>query len=186
MRVTCFGSAKDTPAELYEEMKAVGRRLALRKVGIATGGFGGVGMQAGPEGAARKVRVTGYTYGGKQANPYISEIVDCSALGSKIPFEADYCIRLAGLLSSDAFILAGGGGPGTFLELIATINFNQKFWNPMKKTAILELRTGPGAWNEGMLAELVALGVLSEEVSKSIRVVDSAEKAVRWVCDGVW
>ena len=51
MRVTCFGSAKDTPAELYEEMKAVGRLLALRKVGIATGAFGGasgtaVGAQA--------------------------------------------------------------------------------------------------------------------------------------------
>ncbi|PYS18412.1 MAG: hypothetical protein DMG11_33450, partial [Acidobacteria bacterium] len=68
----------------------------------------------------------------------------------------------------------------------ATINFNQKFWNPMKRTAILELGTGPGAWNERMLAELTALGVLSEEVSKSIRVVDSAEKAVRWVSDGVW
>ncbi|HYR87632.1 MAG TPA: hypothetical protein VE422_26350 [Terriglobia bacterium] len=186
MRVTCFGSGKDEPSELYEEMKTAGRLLALRNVGIATGAFGGIGMEAGPEGAARKVPVTGYIYGGKPPNPHISEVVDCDALATNIPFDAAYCTRLAGLLSSDAFIVAGGGGPGTFLELIATINFNQKFWNPMKRTAILELRPGHGAWNERMLAELMALGVLNEEVSRSIRVVDSAEKAVRWVCDGVW
>jgi len=186
MRVTCFGSGKDGPADLYEAMKTVGRLLALRGVGIATGAFGGIGMQAGPEGAAGEVPLTGYTYGGKPANSYISEVVDCGALASNIPFDADYCVRLAGLLSSDAFIIAGGGGPGTFLELIATINFNQKFWNPMKRMAILEMRPGTSAWNDRMLAELMAWGILSEEVSNSIRVVNSAEKAVQWVCDGVW
>src|SRR5262245_54196116 len=133
MRVSCFGSGKDTPGELYLEMKEVGRLLARRGVGIATGAFSGIGMQAALEGAAGITPATGYSYGGRPPNAYVSEVVDCSALARNIPFDADYCIRLAGLLSADAFIVAGGGGPGTFLELIATINFNQKFWNPKKR-----------------------------------------------------
>jgi len=183
MRVSCFGSAKDSP-KLYEEMKEVGRLLAVRGVGIATGAFSGVGMKAAPEGAAGRVPVVGYTYGGAPVNAYVTEVVDCFALSRSIPFDADYCLRLAGLLSSDAFIVAGGGGPGTFLELIATINFNQKFWTPQKRTAILELRSGSSAWDDRMLHELQVLGVLDDEVINAIRVVRSAEQAVRWACDG--
>ena len=185
MRVSCFGSGKDTPHDLYEEMKEAGRLLALRGVGIATGAFGGVGMQAAPEGAAGRTPVVGYSYGGTPANRYINEVVDCLALAGNIPFDADYCLRLAGLLSSDAFIIAGGGGSGTFLELIGTINFNQKFWNPKKRTAILEMRSGGSAWNHRMLAELKAWGVLNEEAANAIRVVRCAENAVRWACDGI-
>ncbi|PYS54500.1 MAG: hypothetical protein DMG13_07920 [Acidobacteria bacterium] len=185
MRVSCFGSGKDTPNDLYEEMKAVGRLLALRGVDIATGAFSGVGMQAAPEGAAGRIPVTGYSYGGRPANRYVTELVDCLALARNIPFDADYCLRLAGLLSSDAFIVAGGGGPGTFLELIATINFNEKFWSPKKRTAILERRSGSGVWNQRMLDELQLWGVLKGEVANAIRVVSSAEQAVRWACDGL-
>jgi predicted Rossmann-fold nucleotide-binding protein len=190
MRITCFGSGKDIPNELYEEMKSVGRMLAARGISVATGAFGGIGMQAAPEEASRNGgRAIGYTYQGKRANPFITETVDCQKLTQHIPFDADYCVRLAGLLSSDAFIVAAGGGPGTFHEFIATINFNQKFWKPMKRTAVLE-RRGSGrlqepAWNQSMLAQLRHWGVLNDEVAKSIRVVDSAEKAILWVCDGV-
>jgi predicted Rossmann-fold nucleotide-binding protein len=188
MRVSCFGSGKDIPNELYEEMKAVGRMLAARGITLATGAFGGIGMRAAPEGAgANGGRSIGYTYQGMPPNPFIGETVDCRALANNMPFDADYCIRMAGLLSSDAFIVAASGGPGTFLELIATINFNQKFWNPMKRTAVLEMRglLIEDAWNESMLGQLRRWGVLNADVAKAIRIVDSAEKAVRWACDGV-
>ena len=187
MRVTCFGSNQDRPAELYSEMMIAGRLLALRGVGIATGAFGGIGMQAPAEGArasGSQVPVVGYTFGSRVANPYLTDVVDCRALANTVPFDADYCLRLAGLLSSDAFIVAGGGGPGTFLELIAVINFNQKFWNPMKRIAILEPREA-GFWNNAMIESFKSWGVLSEAVARCIRVVDSAEKTVRWVCEGV-
>lgn len=187
MRVSCFGSNKDQPASLYREMMRAGRLLADRGVGIATGAFGGIGMQAPAEGArasGSNIPITGYTYGSRVANPYVTDVVDCHALAGAIPFDAEYCVRLAALLSSDAFIVASGGGPGTFLELIATINFNQKFWSPMKRTAILEV-SGMSAWNQAMLEALKAWGVLGEEVAKSIRVVSSAEQAVRWVCEGI-
>ena len=115
----------------------------------------------------------------------MTELVDCLELARNIPFDADYCLRLAGLFSSDAFIVAGGGGPGTFLELIATINFNQKFWTPRKRTALLEMRSGGSAWNDRMLDELQLWGVLNGDVASAIRVVRSAQQAVRWACDGV-
>lgn len=185
MRVSCFGSGHDAPHELYEEMRTVGRLLAERGVDVATGAFGGIGMQAGAEGAAQcGGRIVGYTYGGKNSNRYVTEIVDCQALAGRIPFDAGYCVRLAGLLSSDAFVIAGRGGAGTFLELIATINFNQKFWSPMKRTAILEMNSTAGAWNESMLAELRRWGVLTDETSQAIRVVKSAAEAVEWVSPG--
>jgi predicted Rossmann-fold nucleotide-binding protein len=145
-------------------------------------------MQAAAEGAAgSRGRIAGYTYQGMSPNPFINETVDCQALTRDIPFAADYCVRLAGLLSSDAFIVAGGGGAGTFLELIAAINFNQKFWNPMKRTAVLELRgrLQENAWNENMLGQLSRWGVLTEEAAGAIRIVHSAAKAVAWACDGV-
>jgi predicted Rossmann-fold nucleotide-binding protein len=187
MRVSCFGSGKDLPHDVYEEMKTVGRILATRGIVVATGAFGGIGMQAAAEGAMTSGgRTVGYTYQGWSPNPYITETVDCQSLAKNTPFDADYCLRLAGLLSSDAFIVAGGGGAGTFLELVATINFNQKFWNSLKRTAVLELRgTGENAWNEAMLSQLRRWGVLAEEVEQAIRIVDSAEKAVAWACDGV-
>jgi predicted Rossmann-fold nucleotide-binding protein len=168
-------------------MLLVGKLLARRGVGIATGAFSGIGMQAPAEGArasGSNVEVVGYTYDSSPPNPYVTDVMDCQALAADIPFKADYCLRLAGLLSSDAFIVAGGGGPGTFLELIATINFNQKFWSPMKRTAILEPR-GANAWNKLMLDTLKTWGVLSDDVARSIRVVNSAEQAVRWVCEGI-
>lgn len=189
MRVSCFGSGQELPKELYQEMKRVGALLARRGVAIATGASGGIGMQAALEGAAEsgiQTRLIGYSYGGEQPNPYVQEHVDCLKLSEGIPFDSDYGVRLAGLLTSNAFIVAGGGGPGTFLELLATINFNQKFWRPMKKVAILEIRTNSDdLWNEGLLDRLKAWGVLSEEVAVAMRVVKSAADAVEWCCGGV-
>lgn len=187
MRVSCFGSSRDTPSYLYEEMRLVGKLLALRGVSIATGAFGGIGMEAPCEGArdtGEAVPITGYSYGSIPTNPYINQLVSCQSLTEHIPFDAAYCLRLAGLLSSDAFIVAGGGGPGTFLELAATINFNHKFWNPMKRIAILEMRTS-GGWDNALLDTLTGWGVLTVQVTSSIRVVASAEEAVRWVCGGI-
>jgi predicted Rossmann-fold nucleotide-binding protein len=186
MRVTCFGSNSDKPADLYNEMVRVGQLLARRGVSIANGAFGGIGMLAPAQGAAStngSVPVIGYTYGGKPANEYITQVIDCRALAASMPFDAEYCIRMAGLLSSDGFIVAGSGGPGTFLELIGTINFNQKFWNSTKRTAILETNPDSG-WGDSMLDMLKKWGVLKEDVARSIRVVNSAEGAVRWVCEG--
>ncbi len=168
-------------------MKLVGELLARRGVGVATGAFGGIGMRAPAEGAAQtgtNVPIVGYTYGSRSANKYVHETVDCHEMSKGLPFDADYCLRLAGLLSSDAFIVAAGGGPGTFLELIATINFNQKFWTPMKKVAILDVRR-TGTWDHSMLNTLKGWGVLNDAVAESIRIVDSAEKAVRWTCEGI-
>src|SRR5262245_55060527 len=187
MRVSCFGSGQDLPAELYQEMVLLGKLLSLKGVAIATGAFGGIGMQAAPEGAARtgsKTPVTGYTYGSMSPNAYVTDHVDCRALAANIPFDAAYCVRLAGLLSSDAFIVAGGGGPGTFLELAAVINFNKKFWNPLKRIAILEIRER-GGWDNSLIDALKAWGILDAHVNKSIRVVSHAEEAVRWVCEGI-
>jgi predicted Rossmann-fold nucleotide-binding protein len=187
MRVTCFGSNNDEPQELYKEMVRVGQLLAVRGVSIATGGFGGIGMQAPAEGSALTragVSITGYTYGGRAPNEYINDVVDCRALAARLPFDAEYCVRLAGLLSSDAFVVAGSGGPGTFLELVATINFNQKFWSAGKRVAILE--TNPkSSWGHLMLMMLKDWGVLNETVEATIRVSHSAEQAVQWVCEGI-
>ena len=186
MRVSCFGSSKDVPSELYEEMKLVGKLLSLRGIPIATGAFGGVGMQAAAEGAAEAgagTSITGYSYGSMPPNPYLTQVINCQLLAASIPFDSAYCVRLAGLLSSDAFIVAGGGGPGTFLELVGAINFNQKFWNPLKRIAILETRER-GGWDHSLIDALMAWGILTEQVSGSIRVVSHAEEAVRWVCEG--
>jgi predicted Rossmann-fold nucleotide-binding protein len=187
MRVSCFGSNNSQPRELYDQMKLVGNLLSLRGVGIATGAFGGLGMQApaeGAVGAGSKIPVVGYTFGSRQPNPYITEVVDCRVLSNGIPFDADYCVRLAGLLSSDAFIVAGNGGPGTFLELVAVINFNQKFWKPMKRVAILDVEVAR-TWNHSMLQALKSWGVLNDHTAGMIRVVRSADSAVRWVCEGI-
>ena len=187
MRVSCFGSGQEAPSELYKEMELVGKLLSLRGVAIATGAFGGIGMQAPPAGAASTgigTPVVGYTYGSMPPNTFLTERVDCRTLAAGIPFDAEYCVRLAGLLSSDAFIVAGGGGPGTFLELVAAINFNQKFWDPLKRIAILEIRER-GGWDYSIMDALKAWGILKERVSNSIRVVSHAEAAVRWVCDGI-
>jgi predicted Rossmann-fold nucleotide-binding protein len=168
-------------------MVRVGQLLADRGVSVATGGFGGIGMRAPAEGAALShadVSIIGYTYGGRPPNEYIGRVIDCRALAAHVPFDADYCIRLAGLLSSDAFIVAGSGGPGTFLELVATINFNQKFWNASKRVAVLETNL-KSSWGHLMLTMLKDWGVLNETVAGAIRVTNSAEQAVRWVCEGM-
>ncbi len=180
MVVACFGSGSGQPGEpMYDAMREVGSLLARRGHAVATGAFGGIGMQAAPEGAgASGGRCIGYTYGGTAPNAYITETVDCRELTQQMPFPADYCVRLAGLLSSDAFIAAAGGGIGTFLEFIAVLNFNTKFWS--KRIAILSPPPHDGVWNQAMLDQLQAWGLLDDRPRQLTRVVTTAQDAVEW------
>ena len=131
---------------MYEAMQEVGRLIARAGCTVATGAYGGAGMEA-PVRGARECggRIVGYTMLHKPSNKTFDdygEVADCAHQhhlgfsGPAIP-EIQYGIRLGSLLSADGFIVGAGGGPGTAVELLAFINLAAKFWEQPKKLAIL-------------------------------------------------
>lgn len=185
--IACLGSGSGSLGDvLYDEMVEVGRLLARSGYAVATGGFGGIGMEA-PARGARKVEgatVVGYTMRGKKPNQFITELVRCE--GARFsefedPVEFQYGRRLASLLTSDAFIIAENGGPGTMVELMAIINLNYKVWKPEKRFAILGYPAASGGWASNMVLDLVKYGLFPESVQHLCKVVRTAQAAVDWV-----
>jgi len=185
--IACFGSGSGAPGDaMYDAMLEVGRLLATLGYRVATGGFGGSGMEA-PARGARVVGGTaiGYTMLGKKPNAFITAEVDCSRIPYlTIPPEMQYGIRLGRLLEADGFIIAANGGPGTMVELLAIINLNYKFpaWkaNP-KRFTLLNPSYGVG-WDAKMGDQLSELGVFPREILPLYIISRTPQEAVDWVC----
>lgn len=184
MKIACFGSGKsDVGDPTYDAMMEVGRLLAQKNVLVLTGGFGGAGMEAPARGVKEAGGLSiGYTWRGKQCNPYLSDVVDCSFVsGKELPAELQYGFRLGSLLTADAFIVAANGGPGTMVELMAAINFGAKLWQPPKRIAVLKPSSMKPGWDAVMFAEFQRWGALPEAVEGYILPTSSPATAVGWV-----
>jgi predicted Rossmann-fold nucleotide-binding protein len=151
MRITCFGSGNNT--DLYGEMEKLGRLLQSDgyQATIVTGGGRGTGMEAAPKGAheqnAQSERI-GFLYKDREdANPYLTRTFDCRAIAREIRSKHEpeqfneallaYCMRLAGLLSSDGFVVAIDGGIGTLLEFVAILTALERGFLKAKSMAVL-------------------------------------------------
>lgn len=191
--IACLGSGSGASGEpCYDAMVEVGRLLAERGLIVATGGFGGAGMEAPAKGATTAGgKAIGYTMYGMSGNPYLSETVDCreqytkSTVGpsrTATPSEVQFGVRLGNLLVADGFIIAAEGGPGTMVELMAIIVLNHKLWKKEPKhLAILKVKGVEGkGWGSNMLDRLEEWGVLPREVRESILIVETPEEAVAW------
>ena len=200
-RISCFGSSRGKPGNImYEAMRKVGALLAEKRAEISTGAYGGIGMKAPLEGAKAKDQLSvrmGFTFLNLPANKLVNWVMDCHHLakgiifpGINVPF-LGFGLRLVGLLSADGFIIAAGGGIGTFLEFIAIILFNTKIWGrtwlgkryDRKRVAILHPPKARKikAWNEDMIEHLVDWGFLKKELLSLIKIVQTPEEAVEWV-----
>ena len=185
--ITCFGSGSGQPGEpAYDSMVEVGRLLAQNDCLVVTGGFGGAGMEAPAKGATKAGgRATGYTLLGKPGNRFLTRMIDCGTYyardEAKTPpsLEMQWSLRLASLLSSDGFIICGGGGPGTMVEFFSVINLNYKFWKEKhKRVAILNFN----GWDENMVHTLAGYGVIPAEVVPLVLFTSNPKAAVDWVC----
>ena len=181
--ISCLGSGSGKPGDAYyDAMVEIGRLLAQKGYMVATGGFGGVGMEAPAKGATEADgRSIGYTAFGKPANKYLSDVIDCSNESSAK--EIQFGIRLGNLLCSDGFIIAAGGGPGTMVELMAIINSNYKLWKDLKPVAILKLNDSQVGWDNQMIEQLEQLGVIPETVKPLIQIVRTPGEAVFWATE---
>ncbi len=189
--IACLGSGSGEKGDpYYNAMVEVGRLLARTQITVVTGGFGGIGMQAPAQGAHDAGGETiGYTIFGKPGNAYLSRVVNCDNLyinplhQSEPPKEVQFGIRLGSLMTADGFIIAAGGGPGTMVELMTLINFNYKVWKKpnQKRIAILKLDgVKIAGWDEQMLEQLEAWGLLPPEVRGTIFITSIPEEAVSW------
>jgi len=200
-RISCLGSRKGRPGSImYEAMRRVGALLAKKRAEISTGAYGGMGMKAPLEGAKAGDQLSvrmGFTFLDLPANKLVNWVMDCHRLtegiifpGINVPF-LGFGIRLVGLLSADGFIIAAGGGIGTFLEFIATILFNTKIWGrtwlgkryDKKRVAILYPPKAKGikGWDEDMIQHLVDWRFLRKDLLPLIKIVRTPEEAVEWV-----
>lgn len=149
--IACLGSGEGKPGDpMYDAMQEVGRLLAERGHTVATGGFGGIGMEA-PCRGARSVggHTIGYTFGTRPTNESVVERGDCRVSypeGSTgtlygLPFpptiEVQYGMRLGRLLMADAFVIAATGDLGTMVEFFAILNLAVKVWKKPKRVALL-------------------------------------------------
>ncbi len=203
--IACLGGGSGSPGEvMYDTMREVGVLLARGGAVVATGGYGGAGMEAPIRGAKESGGKTlVYLFHNVPPNSYVentgdgeqvTRICDCGAQAhfyAPIPpiREIQYGIRLGGLLTADAFIIAAWGGPGTMTELMAIINLNSKQWrreNRQKRCAILKPPMEPftqneSAWNEAMLQSFKTMGLFPESVAPFFACVDTPRRAVQWV-----
>ncbi|MDO8590713.1 MAG: hypothetical protein Q7R65_01905 [bacterium] len=186
--IACLGSGNGTLGDpCYNAMVEVGHLLAKRGFAVATGGFGGAGMEAPARGAKETGGVTiGYTMLGKKPNKWIMRIGDCAAqyhigfFTPPIP-EIQYGIRLGSLLSADGFIITAGGGPGSMVEFLAIVNLNCKLWGNPKRFTILNVLSDKG-WDTDMCQKLNSWGVFPEAVEGLFITSLTPQQAVDWVC----
>lgn len=176
--IACLGSGNSQPSDdrWYPGMQEVGRLLAERNCVVATGGFGGIGMEAPSRGARQAGgHVIGYTMRGMAVNEYVVETVDTDHALSP---EAQYAQRLGRLLEAQGFIIAAQGGPGTLVEFFSILNLNSKMWEGRKKKlAILERSD----WIYTLLRCAPSLEVLPSALGELILVTTFPEEAVNWV-----
>ncbi|HEY4498436.1 MAG TPA: hypothetical protein VJH94_00050 [Candidatus Paceibacterota bacterium] len=189
--IACLGSGSGAPGDaMYDAMVEVGRLLVKRGYRVATGGFGGAGMEAPVRGAKEAGGETlGYTMLDKPGNSFLDIDVPCSTLlipgGGVVTLnsvEEQYGLRLGRLLEADGFIIAAYGGPGTFAELMAIINLNYKIWKERpKRFTILNPAYGEG-WDVHMCDWLNKWGVFPKEVAPLFIPSQTPRQAVEWVC----
>jgi len=186
--IACFGGSQGNSGDPgYDAMQEVGRLLVEYGCMVATGGYGGTGMEAPARGANEAGgEAIGYTILGRKGNPFLTGAVDCRCLCNNTvdpSREIQYGVRLGKLLAADGFIVAATGGPGTMVEMMAVINLNCKLWQSSPKhLAILNIGSGQGAgWDANMLNRLSVWGVLPFEARAMILVAETPEEAVRWV-----
>lgn len=200
--VTCFGSGEGKVGDhLYEEMVKVGRLLAENGVTIATGAYGGVGMEAPAKGAKEAGgKVVGLhlgKYSEKKPNPFLTSSYDASIASNEVGFltkppefhdaKDTYLKRLEYLLNGEAFIIAGGMSLGTLVEFLAVVNLNEKFWTEPRRVALLHpnlLQSKYSVEEAASLrrddAVLEILSVLAKQRGYLQR-VETATEAVNWV-----
>ena len=192
--IACLGSGSGQAGEpAYDAMVEVGRLLAQRDCVVVTGGFGGAGMEAPAKGAREAGgEVIGYTMFGGPSNDFLTREVNCRTqyvanpesllAGVEPPPEIQHGIRLGNLMAADGFIVADGGGSGTFVEFTAYVNLMVKLWVAApKKMAILTSGGRPGTvWVE-ILEKLEIWGMLPPGVLPYIFITRFPERAVGWV-----
>lgn len=125
------GSGNQSDA-MYQAMFACATMVSERGSKVATGGFGGSGMEAPLRGAHGGI---GYTFDDRPVNQYATEVVNCG--NSEVPTEVGYGMRLGYLMTADAFVIGCDGGLGTITELAAIANFQQKMWKEQEKAIVL-------------------------------------------------
>jgi predicted Rossmann-fold nucleotide-binding protein len=187
-KVACFGGGSGKPGDpMYNKMREVGELLAKNKYIVVTGAGGGI-MSAAAQGAKEDAgcRTIGLTHSGNKPNAYIVDYVDCHKLSKNISYSADYGIRMCGLLTCDHFVFAAGGGNGTFLELIAVINFQEKRWKRAgvkKKIVILHpihaLTERINGWDWSMIQQLEDWGLF--DTSMAINVVETPNQVLDYI-----
>jgi uncharacterized protein (TIGR00725 family) len=183
MKISAFGSSKGAAGEaMYDAMAEAGRLLAQAGHIVAGGGFSGAGMEAPCRGARQAGGETiGYTFGGWEANKYLMAEIDCRyefiKPQSETPLAVQFGVRLGLLLEADAYIIGAGGSEGTMVELMAIIASHR--FGKAKNTAILRPIEVSG-WDEQMLDQLQAWGVLPATVRQGIKICSSPEEAVDW------
>ena len=172
-------------------MVEVGRLLALQQVRVATGGFGGIGMEA-PARGAKEVggQTIGYTMWDMPGNEFLTIPFDCSELTrTTLPSkEVQFGLRLGMLMSADGFIIAlDSYGPGTIMEFLAIINLNLKLWVPRgkpKRFAVLQLNVSP-TLNQENQGNSLAGNLIGQDlwgkINEHCLVTPSPENAVKWV-----
>jgi predicted Rossmann-fold nucleotide-binding protein len=185
--VACFGSGKGKSGEFfYDSMAAIGRALAEQEVVVATGGYGGSGMEAPIVGAnevkGSNVWTVGYVLACRRKDPnqFLKQKVVCGKdliVGSNSD-AMQYAVRLGSLLDADAFVVdCSDETLGTLIEFASVLNMNQKFWtsNP-KPVALLMQEDDP---KSKLLNELmVAYGFSTEPW---IRLFSNPEKLIQWL-----
>lgn len=132
-------------------------------------------------------RAIGFTMLDKPGNEFLTQRIDSSIIGRvEESVEVQYGARLGLLLSSDAFIIAAGGGPGSMTEFFAIANLNAKIWRPKKFVAILRLPNsvyGMNGWDKEMLDAFEINGMLPGNVREIIKIKNNPADAVDWVVD---
>lgn len=183
MKVSVFGSSKGVVGEvMYDEMAETGRLLAQAGHLVVGGGFSGAGMEAPCKGAKQAGGDTiGYTFGGWRANEFLTTEIDCRyefvKPETETPLAVQFGIRLGLLLEADAYIIGAGGSEGTMVELMAIIASHR--FGKAKNTAILRPIEVSG-WDEQMLDQLQAWGVLPATVRQGIKICSTPEEVVDW------
>ncbi|MFH0830633.1 MAG: hypothetical protein V1895_01055 [Parcubacteria group bacterium] len=191
-RVACLGSGSGSPGDVaYDQMTEVGRECARRGVEVYTGAYGGTGMEA-PARGANEIGGTsvgffcGSLFPALQSNSFLTKVIDChthTMLGG-VNWYSTLGIRLTGLLSANGFIVAAGGGIGTFFELVALILHNAKVWNKSPKPIVVLHPSGAWpikGWELKAFQQLKLWGLIDDTGLSQIYVYNDPINAVRRV-----
>ena len=157
----------------------LGATLAKRGCMVVTGGYAGV-MYAVSRGAVIAGGQTiGYLLTGQETqNAFLTLRITC-----------DYYGRRNRLMQSDAFVVVGNGGIGTWCELMELLHHNAKpgiFWKEPRRVAIVARkgRYDQSSWEEDVLLGLHERGLMKDPPGSDhpwLRIVGTPYEAAEWV-----